>query len=101
MVWLRVDESSPEKHIEKRDNLDVAEDAADRFGIHNDKIGAPNLDAKEVEPANDEQARQPETENDAENHLPDVNQAPAARYGGEPRNLRPRNTLRAPNSYSA
>ena len=55
-VWFRVDESSPEEHIDERENLDAAEDAADRFGVHNDEIRAPNLDAQKVEHANDEQA---------------------------------------------
>ena len=64
-VWLRVDESSPEGHIDERDNLDVAKDAADRFGVHDDEIGAPNLDAQEVEPANDEQAREAKAKNAA------------------------------------
>ena len=45
--------------FDERDNRNVAEDAADRFGVHNDEIGAPNLDAQDVEPANDEQAREP------------------------------------------
>ena len=40
---------SLEKHIDERDNLHVAEDAADRFGVHNDEIGVPNLDAQELE----------------------------------------------------
>ena len=54
----------PEEHIDERDNLDVAEDA-DRFGVHNDEIAVPNFDAQELEPANDEQAHEPEAKNNA------------------------------------
>ena len=76
-VWLHVDECSPEEHIDERDNRDVAEDAADRFGVHNDEIDV------------------------AKWQLQDVNQAHAAPDRGKLPNLRPRNTLRAPNRYAA
>ena len=58
------------------------EDAADRFGVHNDEIGVHNLDVQELEPANDEQAHEPEAEDDAKWQLQDVNQAQAARDRG-------------------
>ena len=48
------------------DDLDVAEAAEDHFGRHNDDIGAANLDAQEIKPANDQQARKSEDKNDAE-----------------------------------
>ena len=64
-VRRRIDESSPVEHIDERDNVDVAEDATYRFGVHNDEIGAPNLDDQEVEPANDEQAHEPKAKNGA------------------------------------
>ena len=65
-VSLCVDESVTEKQIDERDNLDVAEDVADRFWIHYDEISAPNL---ELDPANDEQAHEPEAANDVERQL--------------------------------
>ena len=65
--------TSRRKSTDNRDNLDVAEDAADHFKVHNDEIGAPYLDAQEIELANDEQVREPEAENDAEKQLQDVN----------------------------
>ena len=64
-----VDDSFPEEHIDAHDNLNVAEHAADRFVIYNNEIGAPNLDAHEVEPANDKQTREPGAENDAERQI--------------------------------
>ena len=61
----------------------------------------PNLDAQELEPANEEQAHEPKAENDAKWQLQDVNEAHAARDRGKLPNLRPRNTLRAPNRFAA